>query len=1436
MKDKAKALLVIIFIIIAALTVMWQSKSQMLMAAFGNTLSTELTQAIGTTVGMDSVEIGTFGSITVHGLVLSDRNQQTILTAEKAIVGFNPFKMIIGQSAEAAVSNIKIINPHVTLTQAADGRWSIEELLESRNNGNSALNLQLSIVSGTANIRNSNSEWLLENIQGTIAVEQQLVTAIQLELTHAGASADIKGFWNSTRGALEVKARNIQLAHYQSLIPADRSIQLLSGTAPVAEVILSHSNSQITYAGEAQIENGALIVDDLPISDLQGLITFTDSNLYLFNQAKVFNQPINVRGQITTNTTNPVLNLAVASTGFDLTALNPTFPIHGVTAFEATVTGATDNPSVSGQFKLQQAQFNGLSMENIALDLSYQNKMLTINDLKGQFLNGQVSIKGQVIPETLQYTLHIQGSQLDSAMLADVLPGLSGDADLDIVASGGQDIANAVIYGTAAIHSGQVQGLGFDNLNTSFYKDGPSIVLDYVNIGVGSGVVTANGTINANNLNLAVQGNGLPLNRLAQLEPRLKLEGMADFKGIISGTTSQPRFQADFTAVNGQAFYQPFTQATGKMVVLQDRLVLQDVVLVDGMTRHALNGWIGIHDNHLINLNLVSRQARAENLIKLLAPGEKLTGNVDNDVMITGSLNNIQAEGNILLTEGSFRGFLIARGAGHYQQVNGTTVLKDFAINSLNTQVKIGGSIQPDNQMDLDIAAKDVDIARLHVNFPYPIAGQANFSGKLRGTPDYPIFNGELTADHLVFNSQPLQQVAGTLNIQGNQIDIPVFGFSQGSGKFIFSGGINLASNEVYGDLAVENGQLAALLSVLNTPVKGVDGQLNGRITISGNTIRPNVELTGNLKKGNIKKYPLDNIELDIALSNNIVTVRNFTAQQGQGILAVHGSADLNGPLQLEVGGRDIDAGLITNWFDSDVETKGKLNFAAQVSGTADDPKAAVSLEIAGGGVANATFDSLYGLLLLDQGSIHVNQLLLTKGAYRASAYGVIPVAALTSQGRQQAAVEDQMDIKVRLDEADLSIMPLLTKEVSWAVGRTQGELTIGGTLAQPTLNGNVSVKDGVVKLASLADPIQKVGLDIRFNGDKIDLKTFEGFMGSGSYHLTGSAKLNGLALRDYDFSLKMDNLGVNSKYFKGPLNGELTLISGTRRPKLAGKLIVENATIDIPYIPEMTTESPNIALDVEVVAGKKVRLYNPYMYDIWAEGRVKFAGTTHRPDVSGRIDATRGTISYLRTSFKIREASAEFTQFASFEPIIKLNAETRLSQTRIFIAANGPASAMGLQLTSEPSMSQQEILSLLTLRSRYFDKQNGTADDRDSGLGRDELVALLDAGLQLRFISELESTFRDVFGLDEFRLVRDTLSGVDNKSGNDAVRDREVYNIEFGKYLTDRFMLNYTMGVGHDDENGIGFRYDLTRSMSITGSYDKLNRQRIGIETRFKF
>jgi translocation and assembly module TamB len=64
---------------------------------------------------------------------------------------------------------------------------------------------------------------------------------------------------------------------------------------------------------------------------------------------------------------------------------------------------------------------------------------------------------------------------------------------------------------------------------------------------------------------------------------------------------------------------------------------------------------------------------------------------------------------------------------------------------------------------------------------------------------------------------------------------------------------------------------------------------------------------------------------------------------------------------------------------------------------------------------------------------------------------------------------------------------------------------------------------------------------------------------------------------------------------------------------------------------------------------------------------------------------------------------------------------------------------------------------------------------------------------------------------------------------------DREVYNIEIGKYITDRLFISYTIGVDHEETSAL-IRYDLNRRFSITGAVDEYRRRRVGIEARFNF
>ena len=182
------------------------------------------------------------------------------------------------------------------------------------------------------------------------------------------------------------------------------------------------------------------------------------------------------------------------------------------------------------------------------------------------------------------------------------------------------------------------------------------------------------------------------------------------------------------------------------------------------------------------------------------------------------------------------------------------------------------------------------------------------------------------------------------------------------------------------------------------------------------------------------------------------------------------------------------------------------------------------------------------------------------------------------------------------------------------------------------------------------------------------------------------------------------------------------------------------------------------------------------------------------------------------------------FNQAGSFIPSIRLSSDTQLQRTKIYLDIDGPVSNMQVKLYSNPELSEQEILSLLTLRSAYDSKE-------ESGIGKDELNAIVNLGLSASFFSELENIAKSALGVDEFNVVRDTLSYTENGSNY----NREVYNLEIGKYVTDKMMLKYTTGIDHEDYY-FGIRYDFSNSISFTSDIDQDNNKRFGIEARFKF
>ncbi len=476
-------------------------------------------------------------------------------------------------------------------------------------------------------------------------------------------------------------------------------------------------------------------------------MVFNNKGMYLFAHGKALEQPIDVQGGVRLDTLKPMLNLMITSEHFDPRVIGKDDTVDGELAFEATITGLSTNPIIQGKVDFPIGKIAGYEIRNAQALIHMMNKKITVSQSSAELLGGTVNATGIFELTDHSYELQVKARQIDMASASDLLPGSQGRGDADLRIKGIGKLAEADIQGNVSIGEGKIVGISFDSLGAGFYRHGDSFVLDYGRINVAQGLVTTQGTINQGVIQLAVYGENLSLEQFYPQQTGM-VSGSGSFFGQITGTLDQPELGGHFTATNGQVFHQPFAALKGDVQGNKERVSLDHVELVRGVTKHEMQGTIELGGQHNVNITLRTHQARAENLVELLIPGEKLTGNVDNELTLTGPLDNVDIEGRVLLTDGSFRGQLIAKAQGLYSRAQGVTTISQMSIDSLNTRVRLSGTISPQNELNFDIIARNLNLQRLNLKLPYAASGRATFNGKLTGTLESPA----LTVSYLQIN------------------------------------------------------------------------------------------------------------------------------------------------------------------------------------------------------------------------------------------------------------------------------------------------------------------------------------------------------------------------------------------------------------------------------------------------------------------------------------------------------------------------------------------------------------------------------------------------------------------------------------------------------------------------------------------------------------
>ncbi|MBR1859537.1 MAG: hypothetical protein IJ797_08570, partial [Selenomonadaceae bacterium] len=925
------------------------------------------------------------------------------------------------------------------------------------------------------------------------------VSARAFDSTNINATASVtdnKQVVNADVNFLDVK--NVLPFIPDDIMPA--GVELVGGIVNDASIKVIKRGEDLTFDGSAKIYNGGVKVEQIDIENINGTVSFNNSEVLVDAAMSANGQQAEVEGSIHIDTDEPYFDINAKSDSFNPNAIMY-LPTEGVASFNAHLTGTVSNPIVDADIYSPSVVYEDLSLFNISTHMKYAEDVVYLSDFKTNIFGGTARGDIEFKAQDLSYNAHIKADSISVNRLKNYLPALadvSGSISADVGINGvSDDLDQLKIYGSATTYNVYYDNITINRADASFYVEGDDVKIDYLSASLPNrGSIGAEGTItDGDNLDLKFYGGHVDMSVIENFIPQVDVSGLADFQGQINGHVDNPDINLQLSAVDnskregdnfkGVLFDQPYDSIVLTASGSLDGVEISKFNMIrDGKDVWIAKGKVGLTGEKNLDIRVDTVGARAETIVALVAPDQELTGNVDNVITVTGTLDNPHLTGYVHFWRGSYRGILVNSMDGDYFIEGNKIRLQDFHINSPMIDMDLNGVIdRVTTDMDFTVEAYDVNMRRFEGKLPenYPARGHGSFSGIIKGNMDHPIFDGKLAAKELSFNGVSITNVDGEINVNGNDIHLDNFSFNQGDGSYKVRGNINYVTGVMNGNSEVTNVDIPELFALANLKNELVTGKLNSKMEFGGTIQNPSLYMIGNISKGTFAGSDIHDINLEFNLKNNTVYIDKLEGFQGEtGALSAEGKASLIGPLDMTLSAHNLELAMFAKAVGLDAEVVGTTNIEAKIGGTSLNPDVEMEI-VANGGIKGSTFDLMRGNLELKDGIVNVNNFIVQRAIaekmYQVSAKGIVPLVSLTTDKASKLNSQEQINLDISLDGADLSLLPVISDYVAWALGEMQGNLKITGTASDPRINGTISVAEGSTKIKNMSSLIEHMNM-----------------------------------------------------------------------------------------------------------------------------------------------------------------------------------------------------------------------------------------------------------------------------------------------------------------------------------------------------------------------
>lgn len=380
-------------------------------------------------------------------------------------------------------------------------------------------------------------------------------------------------------------------------------------------------------------------------------------------------------------------------------------------------------------------------------------------------------------------------------------------------------------------------------------------------------------------------------------------------------------------------------------------------------------------------------------------------------------------------------------------------------------------------------------------------------------------------------------------------------------------------------------------------------------------------------------------------------------------------------------------------------------------------------------------------------------------------------------------------------------ILSLFVVDKTSIDGEAELHLGIAGTFNSPKVNGYAILRNGTFESLTSGAALQDINAKIIGKGHELLLEHFTAndafngnIAGQGKLLLDSSQKfpfethfeLNKLHLIQNDFvqTIASGQLTLNGDQERGRLSG--TLISNKTQMTIPNQIPELTQTVEVTYInlpeneavPVSYQEKPAewpLELNIELQFPSKASLGAKGLTSEW-EGNLLLKGSTDSPLLEGKLRTTKGDYLLNGKKFLLKEGSVIFSGDPMTDSALYVVGAMDLGKIVAELIVKGPIKNPTVSLTSNPPLSQQEILSWLLFGKGFSEISPYQGDQLTASLAD---LSKNDEG------PDLLTKIRNRTGIDRIDI---------NRSGEGDSGD---VSFEVGKYITQGTYVSVSKNMG---------------------------------------